>query len=1359
MTWYADSPRVIDGSINFHGRSEFTDTQNDVDLWNSTEYSYTFVLRWAGKWHDENDKPINLDLHLYDPNDKRVAGSHVIHDKDDPEPIECILGYQPSISGPHYLVIESVDGSSPEWVQLVSHDVNLQFASGYVLSNNGSSYSLGNEAESASDGMLAVGAVDEYGTIASYSSQGPTIDGRIKPDLTGRTGVSTSHGEFSGTSAAAPHVAGMVALYYDYFDNSKPDNAVNYMKKYATNSGNPNNIYGYGFARLPDITTPNTGPSPPTTGVFTFLDATIHQGRPSQYGMFIHDKDATDTLTMAATSSNPNILKVSPAPNSNSTMRQSTIGNYWVDVIHLDPQSAGTSTVTATISDGLHKLTETFTVTVSSNHHPKMDDIRPPYLVYPNSKLVTINARDADNDPLTYTGILPPGKNIVTLYMNANNLTITPTSAIQNIPGGVKDQVVVIEVSDGNGGFDYRGHIACVAASNSVPSFPRIVNQTMEGGGRVAVPVSASDTDGDRIVFATPYSRNYKVAAASIESSRPLYLTQTEIGSNILTSFSLENMTAKEGVLLSATLSGRDSHGNILRYVLNGTNIIPHIPQSVSLSSNTRCPDRSADPTTIHNTLHLSGMSAGNSTVTLTALDPWGSRVAQNVTVAVLPALPPVVSAILNQTIHPGNTTTITVNATDNYQTVLQYRAVSSNATVAAVSPATFANLTSGNITITAKAAGIAIINVTVSDGIMASFKTFTVTVPAPGPSFEGNTTYNYVLTCGVAASFTLPGAVGGAGNLTYAINGTLPSGLSFDNMTRVISGTPTTVQNALSYTYVATDTAHNTDTISFTITIRHPQVSFTETIPAQSYVKGVAASFTLPGAVGGAGNLTYAINGTLPSGLSFDNTTRTIRGTPTTVQNALSYTYVATDTAHNTDTISFTITIRHPQVSFTETIPAQSYVKGVAASFTLPGAVGGAGNLTYAINGTLPSGLSFDNTTRTIRGTPTTVQNALSYTYVATDTAHNTDTISFTITIRDAFVDTPAITRIIPGTHQLTIYWSWSGSFCHITGTHAGYEILYRKVGESWRDSCYVTKDNPNNSINGAFYMAKDFGNGAISESFTINTTAKDAQGNVGAKLDPVKYEVHAIVYSGICESWSSYSTTKSGTPLADASPTFGTHTVSDQSYTKDTQIPSLTLPQATGGTGNLTYSITPTLPAGLSFDNVTRIISGTPTTTQSDTTYTYTATDTLSKSTTITFSITIRDAFLAAPAITSITPGTNQLTINWSWSGSSCYITGLHAGYEILYRKVGESWRDSYYVTKDNPNNSINGAYSISKDYGNNQVSESFTIDKSARDSQGNEGANLDPAEYEVIMIVYSGTCSTWSHYSDAKRGTPSG
>ncbi len=73
---------------------------------------------------------------------------------------------------------------------------------------------------------LAVGAADvgadgvARGTLEPFSSRGPTIDGRVKPDITGWDGVSSpvygvttsSSGGFYGTSAAAPHVAGAAAL-------------------------------------------------------------------------------------------------------------------------------------------------------------------------------------------------------------------------------------------------------------------------------------------------------------------------------------------------------------------------------------------------------------------------------------------------------------------------------------------------------------------------------------------------------------------------------------------------------------------------------------------------------------------------------------------------------------------------------------------------------------------------------------------------------------------------------------------------------------------------------------------------------------------------------------------------------------------------------------------------------------------------------------------------------------------------------------------------------------------------------------------------------------------------------------------
>jgi hypothetical protein len=77
----------------------------------------------------------------------------------------------------------------------------------------------------ASPDALAVGAVcwqNINGAQEPYSSQGPTIDGRAKPDIVAPDSVSSatygafggcgSSGGFAGTSAAAPHVAGAAAL-------------------------------------------------------------------------------------------------------------------------------------------------------------------------------------------------------------------------------------------------------------------------------------------------------------------------------------------------------------------------------------------------------------------------------------------------------------------------------------------------------------------------------------------------------------------------------------------------------------------------------------------------------------------------------------------------------------------------------------------------------------------------------------------------------------------------------------------------------------------------------------------------------------------------------------------------------------------------------------------------------------------------------------------------------------------------------------------------------------------------------------------------------------------------------------------
>ena len=175
-------------------------------------------------------------------------------------------------------------------------------------------------------------------------------------------------------------------------------------------------------------------------------------------------------------------------------------------------------------------------------------------------------------------------------------------------------------------------------------------------------------------------------------------------------------------------------------------------------------------------------------------------------------------------------------------------------------------------------------------------------------------------------------------------------------------------------------------------------------TVTAQRYRTGTAISITLPQATGGVGTLTYSLTPALPSGLTFDATTRELSGTPGEIMDATEYTLTATDEDGVAAPLKFMLAVaadRLPSFSDSTRVAAQRHEQGTAiAPLTLPTATGGDEALTYALTPALPSGLTFDAKTRVLSGTPQEALDETEYTLTATDADGDVATLTFTLAV-----------------------------------------------------------------------------------------------------------------------------------------------------------------------------------------------------------------------------------------------------------------------------------------------------------------------------------------------------------------------
>lgn len=167
--------------------------------------------------------------------------------------VNTSLYYTTSYFAPYHYIFEDLDGKT----EFATQAANMAADKGILIvccAGNESSW-VGTPCDSPN--VLAVGAVNNKGIIANFSSFGLTVDGRIKPDvvaLGSGAAVIPKSGNYidhrSGTSYSSPILCGLVACLWQAKPQLTNKQLIDIIRKSGDRYNNPQLPYGYG---IPDM--------------------------------------------------------------------------------------------------------------------------------------------------------------------------------------------------------------------------------------------------------------------------------------------------------------------------------------------------------------------------------------------------------------------------------------------------------------------------------------------------------------------------------------------------------------------------------------------------------------------------------------------------------------------------------------------------------------------------------------------------------------------------------------------------------------------------------------------------------------------------------------------------------------------------------------------------------------------------------------------------------------------------------------------------------------------------------------------------------------------------------------------------
>ncbi|MGX0911478.1 putative Ig domain-containing protein, partial [Staphylococcus caprae] len=879
-----------------------------------------------------------------------------------------------------------------------------------------------------------------------------------------------------------------------------------------------------------------------------------------------------DSITVEATdnSGQPVTNKVSGLPSGVSFDGET-------NTISGTPTKVGNYPITVTTTDAEGNATITkFTIQVVDTIKPMVTSIEDQTKEV-NTAIDSITIEATDNSGQAVTNKvsgLPEG---VSFDSATNTISGTPTK--------VGSYPITVTTTDAEGN-ETTTKFTIQVVDTTKPTVTVIKDQTKEVNTAIdSITIEATDNSGQAVtnkVSGLPEGVSFDSETNTISGtptkvgSYPIVVTTTDAeGNETTTNFtikvvdktapmvkSIENQTKEVDTAIdSIKIEATDNSGQPV------TNKVSGLPEGVSFDSET-------------NTISGTPTKVGSYPIVVTTTDASGNETETKFTIKVIDTTKPVVTSIANQTKEVNTPIdSITIEATDNSGQAVTNKV---SGLPDGVSFDSVTNTISGMPT---KVGSYPIV-VTTTDASGNKTETkFTIEVvdkTAPTVTAIENQTKEVNTAID---SIKIESKDNSGQAVTNKVSG-LPVGVSFDSETNIISGTPTKV-GSYPITVTTTDASGNKTETTFNIKVIDETAPTVTSIANQTKEVNTSIDSIKIEATDNSGqSVTNKVSG-LPAGVSFDSETNTISGTPTKV-GSYPITVTTTDASGNETETKFTIKVVDTTKPMVTSIANQTKEVNTSIDSIKIEASDNSGQVvTNKVSG-LPDGVSFDNETNTISGTPTKV-GSYPITVTTTDASGNETTTSFTIQVVDKTA--PMVTAINNQSKEVNT----PIDKITIEATDNSGQAMTNKVS-GLPDG--VSFDSVTNTISG---MPTKVG------SYPITVTTTDAEGNATTTNFTIKV----------------VDTTK---PTVTA--------IKDQTKEINTAIDSIKI-EARDNSGQAVTNKVSGLPEGVSFDSATNTITGTPTKVGSYP-ITITTTDAEGNATTTNFTIKVVDT--TPPVVKSI-------------------------------------------------------------------------------------------------------------------------